>query len=195
MTQNSFFANICLMKFQETEIGGVFIITPKVFEDERGFFMETYKKSLFAEVGINIDFWQDNHTKSSKGVLRGMHYQCNPYPQAKIVRCISGSIYDVALDIRKSSKSFGKWVGTVLNAENKNMLYIPEGFAHGFLSLEDNTEVMYKTSSEYHPERDCGVLWSDPDVNIDWSIGEIKVLSQKDKIQPLLKAIKEENLF
>ncbi len=185
-------------EFRKTELEDVILVIPKVFEDDRGFFLEGYKKSDFINAGITDDFNQDNHSKSSFGVLRGLHYQTKPKMQAKLVRCIRGKIFDVAVDIRKNSKTFGKWLGVILSEENKNMLYIPEGFAHGFLTLSDTAELLYKASGEYSAQNDRGILWSDPDIGIDWEkyIKNFKPqLSQKDRVQPYLKDVKEEDLL
>ncbi len=178
-------------EFKRLAIPDVILVIPKVFDDERGFFLESYKKSEFAKNGINIEFNQDNHSKSTKGVLRGLHYQLAPKAQAKLVRCPNGAIFDVAVDIRKNSPYFGKWVGEKLTAENKHMLYIPEGFAHGFVVLSETAELLYKASNEYSKEHDRGILWNDPDININWGIDFEPILSEKDKIQPRLKDIKE----
>ncbi|WP_213751889.1 dTDP-4-dehydrorhamnose 3,5-epimerase, partial [Citrobacter freundii] len=148
------------MNVIKTEIPEVIIFEPKVFGDERGFFMESFNQRLFEEAtGRKVEFVQDNHSKSSKGVLRGLHFQRAPYAQGKLVRCVSGEVYDVAVDIRKNSKTFGRWVGITLSAENKKQLWIPEGFAHGFMTLTDNTEFLYKTTNYYHPESECSILW------------------------------------
>ncbi len=179
-------------EFKQLEIQDVILVVPKVFEDERGFFLEGYKKSEFEKNGINIEFNQDNHSKSSKGVLRGLHYQLAPKAQAKLVRCIRGEILDVAVDIRKNSPTFGKWVSAKLTEDNKCMLYIPEGFAHGFVVLSDTAELLYKASNEYSKEHDRGILWNDPDINIKWDIDFEPVLSEKDKKQPRLKDVKDE---
>lgn len=176
-------------EFEEQRIKDIVLIKPKVFGDNRGFFMETYKKSDFCANGIDIEFNQDNHSKSTKGVLRGLHYQKAPFGQTKLVRCVKGRIYDVAVDIRKKSPTFGKYVKVELSEENKYMLYIPEGFAHGFVTLSDEAELIYKASGEYNPEAEGGVLWSDEDINIDWRIDFEPILSAKDKIQPKLKEI------
>lgn len=180
--------------FEKQKIEDVILIKPKVFGDERGFFMETYKKSDFVANGIKEEFNQDNHSKSTKGVLRGLHYQAYPYGQAKIVRCIKGRIYDVAVDIRKNSETFGKYVKVELSEENKNMLYIPTGFAHGFVALSDEVEILYKASGEYNPSADRGILWNDKDLAIDWEIDFAPLLSDKDKIQPKLCEINKEEL-
>lgn len=175
------------MEFIKTAIPEVILIKPKVFGDERGFFMESYKKSLFAQNGISEEFIQDNHSKSTKGVLRGLHYQLNPKAQGKLVRCVSGAVFDVAVDIRKNSPTFGKWVGYELSADNQQMLWIPAGFAHGFITLEDNTEFLYKTTGEYAPDCDRGIKYDDPAISIEWPKLDSILLSEKDQKQPLLK--------
>ncbi len=182
-------------EFERQSISDVILIKPRVFGDSRGFFMETYKKSDFVEAGIKDDFNQDNHSKSSKGVLRGLHYQAAPYGQAKIVRCGRGRIYDVAVDIRPNSPTFGKYVKVELSEENKQMLYIPVGFAHGFVVLSEEAELLYKASGEYNPQADRGVLWSDPDINIDWNLDSEPLLSEKDKVQPRLKDINKDEVI
>ena len=177
-------------EFERLKIEDLILVKPKIFGDNRGFFAECYKKSDFVLNGINVDFVQDNHSKSSKGVLRGLHYQQSPYAQAKLVKCIKGQIYDVAVDIRPNSKSFGKYVKVELSEDNKYMLYIPEGFAHGFVVLSDEAELIYKTSAEYAPEYDSGIRWDDKDLNIDWGIDFEPVLSEKDKNLPYLKELR-----
>ena len=181
--------------FIKQEIEDVVLIEPKIFEDNRGFFMESYKKSEFYANGIDVEFNQDNHSRSSKGVLRGLHYQASPYGQAKIVRCTRGKIYDVAVDIRPNSKTFGKYVKVELSEENKFMLYIPIGFAHGFVALSEKVELIYKASGEYNPNADRGILWSDNDINIDWGIDFDPIISEKDKFQPLLKDINTQEII
>ncbi len=184
--------------FKKMEIEDVVLVSPKVFCDERGFFMESYKKSEFFENGITTEFNQDNHSKSTKGVLRGLHYQTEPKAQAKLVRCTKGKIFDVAVDIRKNSPTFSKWVGATLSEENKDMLFIPEGFAHGFLVLSEEAELMYKATNEYSAKNDRGIRWNDPDINIDWKTvcEDINpILSEKDINQPFLKEINQEELF
>ncbi len=173
-------------KFQPQAIEEVILVEPKVFGDARGFFMETYKKSDFFANGITVEFNQDNHSKSTKGVLRGLHFQKSPHGQAKLVRCSKGRIYDVAVDIRKDSPTFGKYVKVELSEENKKMLFIPEGFAHGFVALTDEVELLYKASGEYCPDADCGILWNDKDINIDWGIDFAPILSEKDSAQKTL---------
>ena len=181
-------------EFIKQNIEDVILIKPKVFCDNRGFFMESYKKSEFVANGIDVDFVQDNHSKSSAHVLRGLHYQANPHAQAKLVRCLKGKIYDVAVDIRPNSKTFGQYVKVELSEENKQMLYIPEGFAHGFVVLSEVAEIHYKTNSEYASESDRGGLWNDKDININWEIDFEPILSEKDKNQPELKNINKEEL-
>ena len=181
--------------FKKLEIEDVILVTPQVFGDSRGFFMESYQKSAFEKNGIKDEFNQDNHSKSTKGVLRGLHYQTNPAAQAKLVRCPKGRILDVAVDIRKNSPTFGKWVGEILSEENKNMLYIPAGFAHGFVVLSDEAELLYKASNEYSPQNDRGIRWNDPDINVQWGIDFEPLISEKDSKQPYLKDVAKEDLF
>ncbi|EFB9969826.1 dTDP-4-dehydrorhamnose 3,5-epimerase [Escherichia coli] len=169
------------MNVIKTEIPDVLIFEPKVFGDERGFFMESFNQKVFEEaVGRKVEFVQDNHSKSSKGVLRGLHYQLEPYAQGKLVRCVVGEVFDVAVDIRKSSPTFGKWVGGNLSAENKRQLWIPEGFAHGFLVLSEIAEFVYKTTNYYHPESEGCIKWDDSFLMIDWPNKPIAI-SEKDK--------------
>ncbi|MBN6347930.1 dTDP-4-dehydrorhamnose 3,5-epimerase [Escherichia coli] len=171
------------MNVIKTEIPDILIFEPKVFGDERGFFFESFNQKVFEEaVGRKVEFVQDNHSKSSKGVLRGLHYQLEPYAQGKLVRCVVGEVFDVAVDIRKSSPTFGKWVGVNLSAKNKRQLWIPEGFAHGFLVLSETAEFLYKTTNYYHPESDRGIIWNDPDINIIWPNIAEPLLSNKDKL-------------
>lgn len=172
--------------FKRLEIPDVVLIEPKVFRDDRGFFMESYKRSEFVDFGIDEMFVQDNHSRSRRGVLRGLHYQNPPRAQAKLVRVIDGEIFDVAVDIRKGSPTYGRWVGVYLSDENMRMLYIPVGFAHGFLALSDVAEVLYKTSDEYSPEHEAGIVWNDPEVGIDWPVEE-PVLSPRDCRWPGLR--------
>lgn len=169
--------------FEKTFIEGVYIITPKVFGDSRGYFMETYKQSDFEEAGISCQFLQDNQSKSRKGVLRGLHFQ-KTYPQAKLVRVIKGEVYDVAVDLRKDSPTYGKYVGTILSEENKKQFFIPRGFAHGFLVLSEEAEFVYKCDNLYHPEDEGGLIYNDKTVNIDWPQGFELMLSDKDKNFP-----------
>jgi len=175
-------------EFIKTKIPEVILIKPKVFGDERGFFMETYKSQDFENAGIKDEFVQDNHSKSDYGVLRGLHFQKEPYAQAKMVRCIRGVIYDVAVDIRKESPTFKEWVGIILSEFNKHQLYIPRGFAHGFCVLSECAEIVYKTDNVYAPDYDCGVIWNDCEIGIEWPIDEPK-LSDGDKKLSTLKEL------
>lgn len=173
------------MKIIKTDIPDVLIIEPKVFEDERGFFFESYNEQVFRDAtGLDVAFVQDNHSRSIRGVLRGLHYQLPPAAQAKLVRCIVGEIFDVAVDIRKGSPTFGTWVGVSLSADNKRQLWIPEGFAHGFLVLSDAAEVFYKTTAYYAPQQDRGIAWNDEALQIDWPMTEGLSLSPKDLAAP-----------
>lgn len=167
------------MKIEQTKLDGVLLVTPEVFGDERGFFMETFNREKARKGGLPEEFVQDNHSKSSYGVLRGLHYQ-SPQWQGKLIRVVQGEIYDVAVDIRDDSPSYGEWVAYYLNAENKQQLYVPEGFAHGFCVTSETAEVVYKCTSLYAPEQEGSLLWSDPDIGIEWPIAEPK-LSPKDK--------------
>ena len=185
-------------EFEPLQIPEVILIKPKLFSDDRGFFLETYKRSDFERAGIGFDFIQDNHSGSKKGVLRGLHYQKRPAVQGKLVRCIKGVIFDVAVDIRIGSPTFGKWVGVYLSEENRHMLWIPPGFAHGFLVVSDYAEVIYKVShSEYSPTHDAGILWNDPDIGIEWptNLVERVILSEKDAKLPKLKDLSKEDLL
>ena len=168
------------MNIIETAIPGVLIIEPKVFGDERGFFMESWNARAFAEAGIDIDFVQDNHSRSSRGVLRGLHYQ-QPGPQGKLVRVTAGAVFDVAVDMRRSSPSFGQWVGVELSAANKRMFWVPPGFAHGFVSLENGTDFLYKCTAFYDPANEHSLAWDDPAVGIEWPLEGLEPqLSAKD---------------
>ncbi len=172
--------------FTKTEIDGVYIIEPKKFGDNRGYFMETYNEKDFEKVGIRVNFVQDNQSSSTKGVLRGLHFQ-KTHPQAKLVRVLSGEVFDVAVDLRKSSKTYGKYVGVILSAENNRQFFIPRGFAHGFLVLSETAQFAYKCDDFYHPEDEGGIRWDDPDIAIAWpDAGPLK-LSEKDKRHPTLK--------
>jgi len=175
------------MKVINTAIEGIYIIEPQVFEDPRGWFMETYSKEKLAKQGIDIDFIQDNHSFSAnRGTIRGLHFQINPKAQAKLVRCTRGRILDVAVDIRKGSPTYKKWVSVELSEENKKQLFIPKGFAHGFATLTDNVEIQYKVDEYYSPENDRSIRFDDPEINVDWGI-ENPILSEKDMNAPLLK--------
>ena len=169
------------MKVTDTQIPGVKLIEPLVFEDERGFFFESFNHKKFEEaIGYSVSFVQDNHSKSSKGVLRGLHYQLPPYAQGKLVRVVQGEVFDVAVDIRKSSPTFGEWVGETLSAENKKQLWIPEGFAHGFLTLSETAEFLYKTTNYYAPESERSIRWDDSALKVDWGNVVTPIVSQKD---------------
>jgi dTDP-4-dehydrorhamnose 3,5-epimerase len=172
----------------KTDIPDVIIFEPKVFGDDRGFFLESFNQKFFEEAtGLKRDFVQDNHSKSSKGVLRGLHYQLPPMAQGKLVRVVQGEVFDVAVDIRKSSPTFGQWVGVHLSAENKRQLWIPEGFAHGFLTLSETAEFLYKTTNYYSPKDEGAIMWSDSDLAITWpNAGEVLV-SGKDQVAPIFK--------
>ncbi len=178
------------MNIVETAIPGVLIIEPKVFGDDRGFFMESWNARSFAAAGLDLHFVQDNHSRSSRGVLRGMHYQ-QPGPQGKLVRVTAGAVFDAVVDMRRSSPTFGQWVGVELSAANKRMLWVPEGMAHGFLCLEDGTDFLYKCTSLYEPAHEHSLLWNDPAVGIEWPLGDIAPqLSAKDAAgKPLAEAV------
>ena len=176
------------MEFKKTVIEGVYIIEPRVFNDARGYFFEAWKKEEFEKNIGKIDFIQDNESKSSYGVLRGLHYQKGDFSQAKLVRVIKGKVLDVAVDIRKSSPTFGKYVMAELSDENKRQFFIPRGFAHGFLVLSDEAIFTYKVDNVYAPQAEAGIRWNDPDLNIEWPLDESQLLlSDKDRIQPFLK--------
>lgn len=181
-------------EFEKLGIEGLVLVKPKIFGDNRGFFMESYKKSEFVQNGIDVEFIQHNHSKSVKGVLRGLHYQAAPKAQAKLVRCIRGKIHDVAVDLRPNSPTFGKWEKVELSEENNHMFFIPEGFAHGFVVLSDEAELIYKTNAEYSAQHDRGILWCDNDINVDWGINS-PILSEKDKVQPKLAELNKEELL
>ena len=171
-----------------TEIEGAYIIEPTVHEDSRGYFMETYHYNDMKEAGIDCVFVQDNQSMSTKGVLRGLHFQ-KQHPQAKLVRVIRGEVFDVAVDCRKNSTTFGKWVAVILSEENRRQFYIPEGFAHGFLVLSDVAEFCYKCSDFYHPGDEGGIIWNDPDIGIEWPYaGYEPILSDKDMNQPMFRS-------
>ena len=170
------------IKVTTCDIEGLYVIEPTVFKDERGYFMETYNQNDFKEAGLNMTFVQDNQSMSVKGVLRGLHFQ-KQYPQGKLVRAVRGTVFDVAVDLRSDSKTYGKWFGVTLSAENKKQFYIPEGFAHGFLVLSDEAEFAYTCTDFYHPGDEGGLLWRDPEIGVDWPIepGMELIISDKDK--------------
>jgi len=172
--------------FKSLEIPELVLIEPGVFEDVRGFFMETYKMPDFADANIKASFVQDNHSCSAKGILRGLHYQNPPFAQGKLVRVVRGEIFDVAVDIRKGSPTWCKWVAVILSEENKNILYVPIGFAHGFYILSEVADVIYKTTNIYSAEAEAGIIWNDEDLNIEWPFKQ-PILSDKDKKWPSLK--------
>lgn len=174
------------MNFITTPLPGVILIEPKVFADPRGFFMETYHLERFREHGIAETFVQDNHSRSARGVLRGLHYQ-EPNPQGKLVRCTRGALFDVAVDIRKGSPHFGKWVGYELSEENKRMLWVPPGFAHGFCVVSETADLVYKCTAPYEPSGDRGIAWNDPDIGITWPLDGEPTLSAKDAKAPRLR--------
>ena len=182
-----------------TEIKGLFIIEPQIFEDGRGFFLESYNYNTFKEIGIENIFVQDNHSKSLKGVLRGLHFQKEEYSQAKLVRVLKGAVLDIVVDLRKNSETFGKYFSIELNEKNKKMLFIPRSFAHGFLTLEDNTEIFYKCDNFYNPKSEIGIIWNDRDLNINWNFKKYNIdeneliISEKDKNNISFKEYKKIN--
>lgn len=174
------------MKVIETALPDVLLLEPRVFGDARGFFMESWNRKTFSDLGLDLDFVQDNHSRSAKGVLRGIHYQLQQ-PQGKLVRVVSGAVYDVAVDLRRSSPHFGRWVGYELSAENHRMMWVPPGFGHGFLVLSEMADFMYKTTAYYAPEWDRGIRWDDLDLGIQWPLEGVPQLSAKDQVLPLFK--------
>lgn len=189
------------MKFKKIETGikDLFLIEPQIFEDTRGFFLESYNYNDFKELGIENIFVQDNHSKSLKGVLRGLHFQKEEYSQAKLVRVLKGSVLDIAVDLRKDSETFGKYIAVELNEKNRKMFFIPRNFAHGFLTLEDNTEFFYKCDNFYNPQSEGGIIWNDRDLNIDWNFEKYNIdkneliISEKDKKNISFKEYKKIN--
>lgn len=179
------------MEIVESELKGLYVIKPKVFEDARGYFFESYSKESFAKSGLHLDFVQDNQSLSQKGVLRGLHFQNPPYAQGKLVRVITGAVFDVAVDIRRSSPTYGKWFGLKLSEQNKWMMYIPEGFAHGFLTLENNTVFSYKCTGIYNKQAEDCLLWNDPDIGIEWGTDDV-LLSEKDKAGKFLQSFQSQ---
>ena len=177
------------MKVTKTKLDGVLVITPQTFEDERGFFLESFNKDKYKKAGIKFDFVQDNHSSSSKGVLRGLHFQKNK-PQGKLVRVVKGEVFDVAVDLRQDSLTFGQWESIILTEKNKLQFWIPPGFAHGFVVLSDNADFEYKCTDYYDPSDEGSLLWNDPDLNIPWPINNPK-LSKKDLNAPLLADLKK----
>jgi dTDP-4-dehydrorhamnose 3,5-epimerase len=175
------------LEVHDTHLKGVRLIVPRVFNDDRGFFLETFNAAVFEENGLPSNFVQDNHSRSTRGVLRGLHYQF-PTWQGKLVRVVTGEIFDVAVDIRKESATFGQWYGVILNEDNKHQLYIPPGYAHGFCVLSETVDVTYKCTAPYTPAEDAGIRWDDPNIGIDWPISA-PLVSEKDRNAPLLKDI------
>ena len=175
--------------FIKTKIDGVIIVEPTKFGDSRGYFLETYQKQDFIAGGIAVDFVQDNQSMSTKGVLRGLHYQ-KQFPQSKLVRCIKGEVFDVAVDLREGSETYGKWEGVILSAENCRQFFVPRGFAHGFIVLSDEAEFVYKVDDFYHPNDEGGLMWNDPAIGIDWLVPDDMevLLSDKDKIHPAFQS-------
>ena len=180
-----------MLTFTKTDIEGVYIIEPKMFGDNRGYFMETYNENDFKAAGLNYVFVQDNQSKSKAGVLRGLHFQIK-HPQAKLVRVLEGEVFDVAVDLRKGSKTYGKWTGVVLSEENKKQFLIPRGFAHGFVVLSESATFAYKCDDFYHPEDEGGIMWNDPEIGIEWPYKGEVLLSEKDKMHKALKESKME---
>ena len=174
------------MQVIATRLPDVLLLEPKVFGDARGFFMESWNRQTFADRGLDLDFVQDNHSRSARGVLRGLHYQLNQ-PQGKLVRVTSGAVFDVAVDLRRSSPHFGQWTGHELSAENQRMLWVPPGFAHGFLVLSESADFLYKTTAYYAPQWDRGIRWDDPEIGVQWPLELAPTLSGKDQVLPLLR--------
>ena len=178
------------MNIIQTEIPGLMIIEPKVFGDARGYFFESYNQKMMVEAGIDIEFRQDNQSFSKYGVIRGLHFQLNPYSQTKLIRALEGAIYDVVVDLRKGSPAFGKWLGVELSADNKKQLYIPQGFAHGFSVLSEQTTILYKCDNFYNPQSEGGLAFDDPKLGIDWKVDSAKaIISDRDKKWPGIDAV------
>jgi len=180
-------------------VDGPLLLTPRVFGDERGFFFESWNQQAFNAAAGDTAFLQDNHSRSSRGVLRGLHYQLPPHPQGKLVRCVLGEIFDVAVDIRRSAPTFGQWVGAVLSADNKQQLWVPAGFAHGFLTLSEQAEVLYKTTDFWNPGCERAIRWDDPQLAITWPLGQLEgmapLLAEKDALAPWWADVQAEDLF
>lgn len=178
------------MKLIPQKLNGVMVIEPDVYPDERGFFMETYHQTKYAQAGLDAHFVQDNHSRSSKGVVRGLHFQTGPFGQGKLVRVVNGAIFDVVVDINKQSETYAQWVGVELSSTNHKMLYVPPDYAHGFCVLEDQTDVLYKVTSVYHKEAEGGVVWNDPTIGIEWpKLDRDYLVSEKDRQLPLLESL------
>lgn len=182
------------MKVIKGKLDGILIIEPDIFEDPRGFFLESYNRSKYSEIGIKEEFIQDNHSLSIKGTLRGLHFQLPQNPQVKLVRVTAGEVFDVVVDVRKNSPTFGKWESFILSAKNKKQIYVPLGFAHGFCVISDRAEFLYKCSSYYSPKDERAFAWNDPDVGIKWPV-DAPILSKRDQLHPFLKDLKIEDLF
>lgn len=177
------------MELIPTELEGLLIVEPRVFGDDRGFFLESWNRNTFAQLGLNLDFVQDNHSRSARGVLRGLHYQ-QPNPQGKLVRVVNGRAWDVAVDLRAGSPTYGRWFGLELSVQNKRMFWVPPGFAHGFVSLEDGTDFLYKCTAFYDPANEHSLMWNDPAVGIEWPLEDIEPqLSAKDKVGKFLQEV------
>jgi dTDP-4-dehydrorhamnose 3,5-epimerase len=176
-------------KITQTKLPGLLVIEPHAFADDRGFFMESYNRDAFAALGLNLTFLQDNHSRSKKGVVRGLHYQLEPAGMGKLVSCLHGSIFDVGLDLRQGSPTFGNWYGEILSGDNHQMLYLPPGFAHGFMALEDNSDVLYKCTNVWRPEHERAIVWNDPAVGIKWPLDKVgkPLVNAKDAGAPLFK--------
>ena len=184
------------MNVIKTDFPGLMIIEPKVFGDARGYFFESYNEKVIADAGIQVIFRQDNQSFSKYGVIRGLHFQLNPHAQTKLIRVLEGTIYDVALDLRKGSPTFSKWFGLELSAENKRQLYIPQGFAHGFAVVSDQAAILYKCDNFYHPQSEGGVLYNDPALNIDWKVDANEaIISDKDKILPTFSQVETNFIY
>ncbi len=184
------------MQAHRLAIPEVVLLDPKIFGDDRGFFYESFNAARFRELtGVDLAFVQDNHSRSARGVLRGLHYQLPPRAQGKLVRVVAGEVFDVAVDVRRSSPSFGRWVGEILSADNKRQLWIPPGFAHGFVVLSERADFLYKTTDTYSPADERAVIWNDPDIGIAWPCADAPLLSGKDAAAPRLAAVGEADLF
>ncbi|MCP4177567.1 MAG: dTDP-4-dehydrorhamnose 3,5-epimerase [bacterium] len=181
------------MKVSKCKLDGILIIEPDVFEDNRGFFLESYNRKKYEDIGIGVEFVQDNHSASTKGTLRGLHYQLNP-GQSKLVRASLGEVFDVVVDVRKESPTFGQWESFIITAKNKKQIFIPRGFAHGFCVLSEYAEFLYKCDEYYSPKDERGFLWDDPEINVNWPISK-PVLSKRDLSHPLFKDLSESDLF
>ena len=184
------------MKFIQTKISDILIVEPQVFGDQRGFFMESYNAQAWAQAIGETQFVQDNHSRSGRGVLRGLHYQLPPFAQGKLVRVTRGAVFDVAVDIRQGSPTFGQWIGAELTEDNHRQLWVPAGFAHGFLTLTDRVDFLYKTTAAYTPSHECAIAWNDADIGITWpDIGVPPQLSAKDQVAPALRDVDRQHLF